>query len=107
MALQLYSAPAGPPHDIAGVALANSTTLTDISPGATTNPLYVSGLAPGTIVEVEAWGTLATAAAVSVLVGVYYGGVAGSALGASTSFAIASTTSVAWPWRIFYRGRVT
>lgn len=108
MAGQLWTAPLGPLHDIAGAAYANSATITDVSPGANTNPLILPGgtLQPGSIIEVQGWGTFSNTATPTLILGVYYGGVAGTALIAST--AVTTTTAATnWAWYIKFIGRVT
>jgi hypothetical protein len=104
---QLWNGPLGPLHDAAGTAYNTSAALTDVSPGGTTNPLILPGgtLQPGTMIEVEAWGTFSNTATPTLILGVYYGGIAGTALVAST--AVTTTTAATnWAWYIQYRGFV-
>lgn len=108
MAIQLWSAPLGPLHDVAGVAYNTSTTLTDVSPGGTTNPYLIPGgtLQPGSVIRVEAYGTFSNTATPTLILGLYFGGVAGVALVASS--AVTTTTAATnWAWYLKYVGRVT
>lgn len=107
MASQLWTGPLGPLHDVAGTAYASSITATDVSPGGTTNPLLLPGgmLQPGSIIEVEAWGTFSNTGTPTLVLGVYYGGVAGTALVASS--AVTTTTAATnWAWFVQFRGQV-
>jgi hypothetical protein len=77
-----------------GTALANSTTITDISSGANspgqafqTQP---EQLYPGQMLRFTAAGIYSTAGTPTLLLGVYYGGVAGVALAATAATASAS-----------------
>lgn len=82
----------------AGTALANSTTLTDISPAPQlvlpANYLYV-----GQRLRLTANGTFSTTGTPTLLVGGYYGGVAGTLLAATA--ANTTGTATAWPWQFF------
>jgi hypothetical protein len=85
-----------------GTALANTTTLTDISPGAAVAGNVVDTrtvvLTPGTKIHLKASGFFSTTTGPpNILLGFYYGGVAGVALAASSAFATtASLTNVQW-----------
>lgn len=108
MASQLWTASLGPLHDVAGTAYNTSVTLTDVSPGGSTNPVVNPGgtLQPGSIIDVQAWGTFSNTATPTLILGVYYGAVAGVALVAST--AVTTTTAATnWSWYLKYVGRVT
>jgi hypothetical protein len=88
-----------PQPSAAGVALANSTSLTAISVA----PQYVlpaNFAFPGSSLSFAAWGVLSTTTGPpSILIGVYWGGVAGVAL--ATTGSVATTASVTnVPWRI-------
>lgn len=98
-----YIAPIPPLHVTDGTALANSTTLTDIST-APQIQLPAMFLEQGTGVEILASGQFSTTATPTLLVGAYYGAVAGVALAASA--AITTGTATAWPWMYYYKGRV-
>ncbi len=83
----------------AGSAYASSATLTDVSPAPqytsqTWGPLYV-----GQKWRWVAYAIASNTATPTLLLGVYYGGVTGTAL--CTSGAITTTTAMsAWTWRI-------
>jgi hypothetical protein len=83
-----------------GTALASSVTLTDISqasPGSVTTP--ANFLYPGSAFRVTAFGVFSNTATPTLLLGVYYGGVAGVAL--ATTGAITTTTTVTnVPWHL-------
>jgi hypothetical protein len=82
----------------AGTALANSTTLTDISPAPQlvlpANYLYV-----GQRLRITAYGIFSTTATPTLLLGGYYGGVAGTLLAATA--ANTTGTATAWPWQLW------
>lgn len=96
--------PIPPFHTADGTALATSVTLTDISPSPQKVPASAVMLEPGMEIEVNAWGELGTTATPTLILGLYWGGVAGVALAAST--AVTQGTATAWPWSIYYRGQV-
>lgn len=89
---------------VAGAALASSTTLTDVSAA----PQFTLGayqLVPGSIIRLTATGTASNTGTPTLLMGFYYGGVAGIALAASS--AVTTTTAMTnWPWRLEYQGVV-
>lgn len=104
MARTLYVAPIPPQNATAGTALANNTTLTDISP-APQIVLPANLLDVGQVLRLTAFGVFSTTVTPTLLEGFYYGGVAGIALAATGATATASgVTNV--PWRIEYEGRV-
>lgn len=82
----------------AGTALASSTTLTDISAA----PQYVlpaNFLQAGSALRFTAFGVFSTTATPTLLLGIYYGGVAGTAL--ATTGAITTGSGVTnVPWRL-------
>jgi hypothetical protein len=87
-----------PQPTAAGAPLASSTTLTDISvvPQFT---LPANFLQAGSALRFTAYGVFSTTATPTLLLGVYYGGVAGVAL--ATTGAIATGSGVTnVPWRI-------
>jgi hypothetical protein len=88
-----------PSRKEAGAALATSTTLTDISP-APQLQLPAMFLQEGSTLTLKAWGVFSTTTGPpTLLLGFYYGGVAGVALGTTGAFTTtASITNV--PWRI-------
>lgn len=81
----------------AGTALANSTTLTDISV-APQFTLPANYLLAGSALKFSAYGTFSTTTGPpTLLLGVYYGGVAGVALATTGAFTTtASVTNVPW-----------
>lgn len=91
-------------HTADGSAYNTSTTLTDVSP--TPNiALPANYLEPGVELEMFALGQFSNTSTPTLLLGFYFGGVAGVALAASS--AITTTTgATAWPWQLEYRGRV-
>ena len=108
MAVQLWTAPLGPLQGINGVAYVSSVTLTDVSPGALANPIELPGstLMVGTRIVIDAWGTYSNiTAAPTLLIGAYYGGIAGIALAASGAFTT-TITAAGWIWQYHYQGVV-
>lgn len=98
-----YVAPIPPFHTADGTALANSTTLTDVS-APPPNVLPGNLLEQGSEIELFAFGQFSTTATPTLLLGFYFGGVAGVALGATA--ATTTGTATAWPWMMHYRGVV-
>lgn len=87
-----------PQPTAAGTALANSTTLTDISQ-APQFTLPANYLQAGSALRFTAFGVLSTTATPTILLGVYYGGVAGTALAVTPATTTGSgVTNV--PWRL-------
>ena len=82
----------------AGTALANTTTLTDISPAPQVvipaNYLYV-----GQRLRITAYGIYSTTGTPNLTLGVYYGGVAGTLLAATAANATASGAA-SYPWKL-------
>lgn len=104
MARTLYVAPIPPLNVSAGTALANSVTLTDISP-APQIVVPANALDNGQILRLKAFGVLSTTVTPTILAGFYWGGVAGTALAASAAITTGSgVTNV--PWELEYEGRV-
>lgn len=104
MSRQYWVSPIPPIHIADGAAYASSVTLTDVSP-APAIKLPANLLEPGTEIEMYAEGQFSNTATPTLLLGFYYGGVAGTALAASS--AITTATGVtAVPWQIRYRGTV-
>lgn len=78
------------PNPVAsGTALASSTTLTDISQSPPV-VLPANMLVPGSVLRFTAFGRFSTTGTPTLLLGVYYGGVAGVALAASTAITTGS-----------------
>ena len=99
-----YVGPLPPFHTADGTALASSTTLTDVSPApAITLPAGL--LEQGSELELNAFGQFSTTGTPTLLLGFYFGGVAGVALAASGANTTGSAAA-AWPWVMHYRGIV-
>jgi hypothetical protein len=99
---QYYVAPLPPLHTANGTALANTVTLTDVSP-APNIVLPANFAESGTEVEIRAMGEFSTTGTPTLLIGVYYGGVAGLALAATAAITTASAAA-SFPWQLDYRG---
>jgi hypothetical protein len=82
----------------AGTPLANSTTLTDISV-APQFVLPANFLQGGSAMRFTAFGVFSTTATPTLLLGVYYGGVAGTALASTGAIATGSAVTNV-PWRL-------
>ena len=94
----------GPAQVAAGSAYASSVTLTDVSPLPNT-AIGANSLVPGSVIRLTAFGVLSTTGTPTILLGFYYGGVAGTALAATTAITTGSgVTNV--PWRMEYQGIV-
>lgn len=109
MANQNWSSPIGRRATAIGASYNTSASITDVSFGAATNPIWIPGntLDVGTVIVVRSWGTYATSATTpNLTLGVYYGAVAGTALVASTARAVSNTATVNWPWTIEMTGLV-
>jgi hypothetical protein len=82
----------------AGTALASSTSLTDVSV-APQFTLPANFLQAGSALRFTAFGVFSTTGTPTLLLGIYFGGVAGTALAATTAFTTPSgVTNV--PWRL-------
>lgn len=88
----------------AGTALHTSVTLTDISAtgGRTVDANF---LQPGSVIQLEAFGSFSTTGTPTLLIGAYWGGVAGTKL-AATGATTTGSAAASWPWRLFYQGIV-
>lgn len=94
----------GPAQVAAGSAYASSVTLTDVSPLPHT-AIAANSLVPGSVIRLTAFGVLSTTGTPTLLLGFYYGGVAGVALAATTAVTMGSgVTNV--PWRMEWMGVV-
>ena len=93
---QYWVAPLSPLHIADGTALANSTTLTDISPSpAIVIPANL--LEVGSLIRFNAWGRFSTTGTPTLLIGAYYGGVAGTAICATSALtSISGATNTSW-----------
>lgn len=101
---QYWASPIGPFHTADGSPYASSTTITDVSlaPQIT---LPANTLEAGMKLQLEAFGQFSNTSTPTLVLGFYYGAVAGSALAASS--AVTTTTgATAWPWMLRYRGTV-
>lgn len=101
---QYWVAPVGPFHITNGTAYNTSVTLTDVSPTPQIT-LPANLLETGSELELNASGEFSTTATPTLLLGFYFGGVAGVALAASTAITT-GTTAASWPWQLHYRGVV-
>ena len=88
----------------AGAAYNTSVTLTDVS-AAPQLVLPANFFVPGSKIKVTASGTISAVATPTLLLGVYYGGVAGVAL-ATTGAVTLTTTATGWAWRLEYTGEI-
>lgn len=104
MSRQYWVTPIPPFNIVDGAALNTSTTLTDISP-APQIVLPANLLEIGSEIEINAFGNFSTAGTPTLLIGIYYGAVAGVALAASTAVTTGSAAA-SWPWMLRYRGIV-
>lgn len=82
----------------AGTPLASSTTLTDISP-APQLVLPANYLFVGQRLRLTAYGIFSSVSAPTLLLGGYWGGVAGTALAATAANTIGNGTN--WPWQLW------
>lgn len=99
MASQYWESLANSPSSLSvGTALASSTTLTDISPAPQWS-LGAGQLAVGQSWFLEADGVFSTTGTPTLLLGFYYGGVAGTALLVSAA-TTTGTGAAAWPFHI-------
>lgn len=100
----LYTAPIPPLNAVAGSAYNTSVTLTDVSPTPQI-VLPANLLDVGQVLRLCAFGVFSTTSAPTLLLGFYYGGVAGTAL--ATTGAVTTGSGVTnVPFRLEYEGRV-
>lgn len=104
MARTLYVAPVPPLNVTAGTAYNTSVTITDVSP-APQIILPANLLDVGQVLRLTAFGTFSNTGTPTLILGFYYGGVAGVAL-AATGAVTTTTGATNWPWRLEYEGRV-
>jgi hypothetical protein len=104
MSSQRWVAPVGPFHTADGAALASSAALADVSPSPS---IILPGntLELGTELELWAAGQFGNTGTPTLLLGFYYGGIAGVALAATTAITTASGVSGV-PWQLYWRGTV-
>src|SRR5690242_13525190 len=104
MPAQFWEAVLNSPAVGAGTPLASSTTLTDISPAPQlvlpANYLYV-----GQRLRIRAYGIFSTTGTPTLLLGGYYGGVAGTLLAATAAITTGSGAA-SWPWQLSLDVRV-
>jgi hypothetical protein len=98
MPAQFWESTVNSPGLGAGTALSNSTVLTDIGPApqyvVPANYLYV-----GQRWQIRGYGIYSSTGTPTLLLGIYYGGVAGTAIVATAANAVASGAA-SDPWRI-------
>jgi hypothetical protein len=104
MPVQFWEAVLNAPAVGAGTPLANSLTLTDISP-APQLVIPANYLYPGQRLRVEAYGIYSSTSAATLLLGVYWGGVLGTALAVTAANAVASA-GASYPWQLRLNIRV-
>lgn len=104
MARQYFEIPVGPFHTADGTALANSTTLTDITPAP---PVVIPAnlLEVGSTLKLTAAGRFSTTGTPTLLIGFYIGGVAGAALCATSAITTPSAVTNQ-TWRATAEARV-
>lgn len=104
-----WNAPAGPRAVGTSIAQNTFTAAKDLPVGenATNFPIIQGGtLQPGSHITIEAWGVASNTGTPTLILGVYWGLVAGTALAVST----AKTTTTAmsnWEWHLWYTGRIS
>jgi hypothetical protein len=104
MARTLYVAPVPPLNVTAGAAYASSATIADVSP-VPQIVLPANLLDVGQVLRLRAFGTFSNTGTPTLLLGFYYGAVAGVAL-AATSAITTTTGATNWQWSMEYEGRV-
>lgn len=100
---QKWVFPLDPQFIASGAAYASSTTLTDVSP-LPNKTIPANFLLPGMRIKVRAAVSFSTTATPTLLSGVYYGGVAGTALAATS--AVTTGTATGWALTLWYEGTV-
>lgn len=106
MALQSFVAiaPPGVPSVNAGTAYNTSITVTDVSP-APQFILPANTLVAGSVLSVRAAGVFSNTGTPTLILGVYYGAVAGTLL-AATAATTTTTAAANWQWRLEWEGVV-
>jgi hypothetical protein len=103
--VQLWTYPLPSIGNVAsGAALASSAALTDVSPTPQLT-FPANFLQPGMVIRVKAAGFFSNTSTPTLLLGVYYGGVAGTAL-AATSAITTTTGATSWQFTLEYVGRI-
>lgn len=101
---RLYLVTPQPPlHILSGAAFTTFTAFQDISPKPDIK-IPANLLEPGTGIELLAQGHFSNTGTPTLSVGFYWGAV-GVPLGQS-ALITTTTAAAAWPWRLYYRGRV-
>jgi hypothetical protein len=96
MPQQAWTAVISEPYTADGAAYASSNTLTDVSPTPNTM-IPANYLLPGSVLEVRAVGRFSTTGTPTLNLGVYWGGVAGTALCTTGTVTTASgAANVTW-----------
>lgn len=103
MARQYWVAPYPPLHIVSGAAFNTFTAYQDISP-APAIKLPANFLEPGTGIEIQALGHFSNTGTPTLSIGFFWG-TAAVPLGQS-ALITTTTGATAWPWRLWYRGRV-
>ena len=98
MPIQSWESVLNVPGEGAGTALASSTSLTDISP-APQLTLPAGYMYVGQRLRLIAYGIFSTTSTPTLLLGGYYGGVAGTTLAATAAITTGSGAA-SWPWRL-------
>ncbi len=104
MPRQYYAAHWPPFYQAAGTAYNTSTTITDVNP-VPNKVIPANYLEPGHMIECHAYGTFSNTSTPTLLLGFYYGAVAGTAL-AATSAITTTTGATNWQWVLHYEGEV-
>ena len=88
----------------AGAAYASSAVIADVNP----TPNFVlpaNFLQVGSVLRITASGVFSNTGTPTLILGAYYGGVAGTALGATTAITTITAASN-WPWKFYWEGVV-
>lgn len=101
---QYWEASYPPFYVAAGTALASSTSLTDVNP-VPNKVIPANFLEIGSMLEMHAYGTFSNTGTPTLLLGFYYGAVAGTAL-AATSAITTTTGATNWQWVAHWEGEV-
>lgn len=101
---QKWNFPLDPQYTASGSAYASSTTLTDVSP-TPNKTIPANFLLPGMKIRIRAACTFSNTSTPTLLLGFYYGAVAGTAL-AATSAITTTTGATNWPILLTYEGTV-
>ena len=103
MARQYWVVPVPPLHILSGAAFNTFTAYQDISPKPDIK-MPANILEPGSGIELLAQGHFSNTGTPTLSVGFYWG-TAAVPLGQSAVITT-TTAATAWPWRLYYRGRV-